>query len=262
VLALPSIERAYVLDDPENEVTTGALFGLHNRDYPSLWALARLAAMAAEQPVPLDKYYVQVLQEAWDHGRLLAEYEARTGIKSTALFPTNNEKKQSAEAAFRMFAVGECRQAGDRLVSNGPLFQWRVAGLRRHHGSLHIAVTDAGWNLMAGVAGLSVLEPHAKHTALAFLEHLRRHARDDLQGFHAVVRGTGKKGATRTQLLERVAATWPDWTENEVSTNASGYIARAREWGLLERKQVKGVYLLTPFGQELLEETESGGIDE
>jgi hypothetical protein len=259
--SLPVIERGYVLDDPEDNAATGALFGLHNRDYPSLWALSRLAAMAAEQPVPLDKYYGQVLQEAWDHGRLLAEHEGRTGIKSTALFPTNNDKKQSAEAAFRMFAVGECRETADQLISNGPLFQWRVAGVRRHHDSLHVAVTGAGWDLLAGVAGVSVLPPHQKQSALTFLEHLRRHAADDLQGFYAVVRGTGEEGASRTQLLEYIAATWPEWTKNEISTNASGYLARAREWGLVEPIQVSGMYLLTPFGQELLEQTELGGTD-
>ena len=37
-----------------------------------------------------------------------------------------------------------------------------------------------------------------------------------------------------------------------VSTNAAGYIARAREWGLVEPKQSKSRYQLTPFGVEQL----------
>jgi hypothetical protein len=259
---IPPSERGFVLDAREDEVATGALFGLHNRDYPSLWALSRLATMAAEQPIPLEKYYVQVLSEAWDHGRLLTEHEARTGRKSTALFPTNSEKKKSAEAAFRVFAIGECRETADGLASNGPLFQWRVAGIRRHHGDLQVGLTDVGWDLLAAIAGLSAVQPHRKPSALAFLHHLQQQAPDDLKGLDAVVRATGDSGASRVRLLEKMSTMWPKWSENEVSTNSSGYVARAREWGLLEAKQEKGLYVLTEFGRETLHGTESGEIDD
>ena len=64
-----------------------ALFGLHNRDYPSLWALSRLAAMANEGPIPVADYYVGVLEEARAFGELLLAIEQDTGRKCTGTIP-------------------------------------------------------------------------------------------------------------------------------------------------------------------------------
>jgi hypothetical protein len=44
----------------------------------------------------------------------------------------------------------------------------------------------------------------------------------------------------------------PDWSKSVASTNAQGYVARGREWGLIESRQVQGRYALTPFGEEQL----------
>ncbi len=35
------------------------LFGLHNRDYPSLWALAKLASLTVEQPIPIEDFFAR-----------------------------------------------------------------------------------------------------------------------------------------------------------------------------------------------------------
>jgi hypothetical protein len=39
-----------------------------------------------------------------------------------------------------------------------------------------------------------------------------------------------------------------------VSSLVQGYVARGREWGLIEPKQVDGRYWLTDFGRQQLEE--------
>lgn len=229
------------------------LFGLHNRDYPSLWALSQLAEMASEEPIPIVDYHARVLKEAWAFGEHLLAIEEHTGRKCTALFPTNPDKRKSAEARFCMFAIGDVRINGDNTVStSGPLFEWQAVGLVGSVDQPRIGLTAAGWRLLAALDGLSVDEPHPPASVAAFLAHLTKHAPADLRGFVEIVSAIGPEGATRQVVLGHAATQWPEWNENEVSTNAASYIARAREWGLVEPKQTKSHYHLTPLGTEHL----------
>ena len=244
-----SISPADNLSRPEGK----ALFGLHNRDYPSLWALSQLAEMANEEPIPVVDYHARVLKRAWDFGEHLLSLEEHTGRKCTALFPTNPDKRKAAEARFCMFAIGDFRINGDKTVpTSGPLFEWRAAGLIGSVDQPRIGLTEAGWQLLAALDGLSVDEPHTPASVAAFLAHLTEHAPADLRGFVEILRSIGPEGATRQVVLNHAGAQWPEWNENEVSTNAAGYIARAREWGLVEPKQTKSHYHLTPIGVEHL----------
>ena len=244
-----SISPAEDLSRPEGK----ALFGLHNRDYPSLWALSQLAEMANEEPIPVVDYHAQLLKGAWDFGERLLSIEEQTGRKCTALFPTNPDKRKSAEARFCMFAIGDIRINGDKTITtSGPLFEWRAVGLSGSVDQLRIGLTAAGWQLLAALDGLSVEEPHAPASATAFLAHLKEHASADIKGFIEILRAIGPEGATRQDVLDHAGTQWSEWNENEVSTNAAGYIARAREWGLVEPKQTKSHYHLTPLGVEHL----------
>src|SRR5262245_42762858 len=110
------------------------LFGLHNRDYPSLWALAHLAALNPGRPVPAETFYDHVVHEAWLFGELLMAVERRSGIKCTALFPTNPGKRKPAEMAFRTFAIGDYSSAGRTFATTGPLFEWGLVGLTEGDG--------------------------------------------------------------------------------------------------------------------------------
>lgn len=244
-----SISPTDNLSRPEGK----ALFGLHNRDYPSLWALNQLAEMANEEPIPVVDYYARVLDGAWNFGEHLLSLEEHTGRKCTALFPTNRDKRKSAEGRFCMFAIGEFRTNGDKTITTrGPLYEWRAVGLIGSVDQPRIGLTAPGWRLLAALDGLSVDEPHAPASVAAFLTHLREHAPDDMRGFVEILTAIGPAGATRQDVLDHAGTQWPDWSENEVSTNTAGYIARAREWGLVEPKQTKSQYHLTPLGVEHL----------
>jgi len=226
------------------------LFGLHNRDYPSLWALSKLADLTTAGPIALEAYFAEVCEQAWKFGELLLEIERRVGGKRTALFPTNREKKKAAEAGFQAFAIGGYRSGPNGVVfTSGPLFEWRVAGLTTNDGAaLLVGVTPAGRALLEAIAGMTIEEPRPADVSAPFLAHLARHAPADWSGFVAIIRAVGSTGGTRQDVLDHVAKTWPDWTRSEVSTNAAGYIARAREWGLVEPKQTRSKYHLTSLG--------------
>lgn len=259
---LARVVRGAVVAAPIDEAEQVALFGMHNRDFPTLWTLARLASLTERRTVPVEDFYADVLKHAWEFGSVLAAYEERTGIKSTALFPTNLDKRKSAEAAFRSFAIGDYRvgEQGGAVRTFGPIFEWRAAAIERRPDGLAVGMTSAGWELLDGMVGVSALEPHGRDSAIHFLSHLASNAPADRAGFAAVLRAVGDHGATRTEVLSRISETWPTWSDSEVSTNAAGYIARSREWGLLQPKQTTGRYYLTDFGTALSNESISGGI--
>ena len=216
----------------------GPLFGLHNTDYPSLWALARLAALAGDQPIPVETYLQKVLDDAWSFGKQLLQVEGDTGVKCTALFPTNTGKVKAASSAFKTHAIDS-------------LYRWQVVAITSDH---LIGVTQPGWHLLTCITGLTVERPHPQKVAERFLEHLADFAPGDLAAFLCLVRSIGEEGATRVDVVKTFAEAWPKWTGNHLSTNVAGYIARAREWGLVKPKQLRRTYHLTYFGLNLLKE--------
>ena len=244
--------RGSSIEEPTIPPAGEPLFGLHNRDYPSIWALEQLAHITGERPAPLDGVLEELSARAWEFGGTLRALEEISGDRLTGLFPTNPAKRKSAETAFRSFAVGEIRTDGGGVVAAGPLFEWNAAGVARRDGVLVIGMTDAGWDLLANLSGITAGIPHPEQPGQAFLAHLARWAPGDLSGFIEVLRAVGGAGCTRTDLLHRFREVWPQWSDNEISTNAAGYVARAREWGLLEPKQTAGRYHVTEVGADQL----------
>lgn len=243
------------LADGEAEVEDEPLFGMHNRDFPSLWVAYRLAERAASGPVPYELFVERATEEAWDYAEALRGLAEAGGQKLTALFPTNRAKPQSAADAFKAFAVGSVMDGNHRsLRAEGPLFSWRVCQAKRSPaGELLIGLTSDGWRLLRGLDGISLQLPHAPELARTFLEHLRRHAPGDWWGFRAVVAAVADQ-PNRLELVETFQRARPDWGANVAATNAQGYVARAREWGLVQPKQIGGRYTLTEFGTEYLTE--------
>jgi len=256
-MVLPGVDSTTTIapDEDISRPQGAPLFGLHNRDYPSLWALGELAAMCVDGPIQIDQFWSVILPKAWDHGDLLVAYENTAGAKSTSLFPTNRSKEKSAETGFRVFAVGTINEEPDEfgtIPTGGPLFEWRAAGLTRgQSGQLLLGPTQAGWDLLQHCSTITVAQPHPADSARAFLAHLATHAPADRHALNVVLGVLADGKADRRTVLEHVAQTWPAWSESQVSTNSAGYIARGREWGLVEPKQVDGSYLLTELGQLL-----------
>src|SRR5439155_7813512 len=90
----------------EAEVVKEPLFGMHNRDYPSLWAARRLLAYLDEGAITFEEFVQRATEEAWAFAAELRALEIELGTKLTALFPTNLDKREAASGAFRAFALG------------------------------------------------------------------------------------------------------------------------------------------------------------
>lgn len=229
------------------------MLGLHNRDWPSLWALSRLAHASAKGPVPFPAFLSTVTEEAWQLVTSLQEKFGADAKAATQMLPTNIFKKQAADAGFQNFAIGSLSnkpfQHGLHKAA-GPLPAWRAIAFFRSKREFQVSLTGQGWKLLKIVEGLGPEQPHDRRVAEAFFGYLRTYAPSDWWGFQIVLSEVSNV-PTRDALLAAMGAA-RDWSPSVASSAAQGYIARCREWGLVEPKLIGGTYQLTKFGKDTL----------
>ncbi len=241
---------------PPTELRTG-LYGLHNRDFPTLWAARSLTVMALSrsEPIPWSEYLRETLQAAWDMGAYLTKLDASRGVgelKTSIGFPSNDQNRQSSEARFVEHMIGVSERKG---VPAGPLFSMHLAGTNAAAGQTLVAPTTACLELWKHLAdeGFGVSGPPFSQGAwCAFRDHLRNALPEDFSAWMMVLRAIST-GTSRQALIAMFSAEWPGAA---ASTNISGYVSRGREWGLVLPKLRAGKYALTSLG-----ERESVGVD-
>lgn len=247
----------------ENELGApepGPLFGMHNRDAPTAWALSRLAEEAMDGPVPLEAFYSEITKEAWALAAQLRAFETEGGSKLAVMLPRNPSKPQSAAIGFRAFALGSVarkpNEAG-RLTTSGPFFQWNAVGLVGDLKEPKIGLTIGGWELVRIFDGLDFSIPHPEEIGEQFLAHLGKYALADLWGFQTALEGAASRNG-RSQMneyfRERLGDDYPDveWKDSVADSVASGYVSRARAWGLIAPKLQDGEYTLIAAGERAL----------
>jgi hypothetical protein len=254
--ALPRVDRGVIVTSGIAKVKQEPMFGLHNRDYPSIWAAARLAQHTQDCLASPQEFLEKVTLEAWGFAASLLPLEQQVKTKLTALFPTNRVKPQSAEASFRSFAVGEsARRPNDDGTINAAegLFNWGAIQLVREDGRLLLGLTEAGYTLLDSMQGLTLSWPHERDFAVAFIDYLKANAPWDWDAFATLLDVTAER-PDRAALTAHFNHWRPEWSATVANTNAAGYVARAREWGLLEPKLAEGRYILTALGDEIRSE--------
>jgi hypothetical protein len=225
-------------------------FGLHNRDYPTIWATDLLGRLTVEAGSSLtwDTFSEQLLQMSWSVGRRLAAVDAETGrlVKVGVGFPTNAAKKDAAERRFLAHSFGLPSGRGNP----GPVFVFKWVGVEQVDGEPHVALTESALTVLRELAGTGDLGPPFGEAAWRiFADHLAMHARPELEAWLSVLELV-RAQPNRNELVER--CTW--WTGNEAATNAMSYVSRGREWGLVEpRLNPDNRYALTQRGAEELD---------
>ena len=247
-LILPS--HVAFIDKGDATIDDSPLFGLHNRDYPTLWAAVKLAELSRVDLVPFDSFVKLTTERAWQIARVFAGSSVN-GLKLTALFPSNEQKRQSSEQAFASFALGSVVAREGTLRATGALFQWQLAQVRKTDGSCMIGLTRQGFDLLHELEGLSLNLPHSPSQFESFFRHLRRWCSADADCWLQALTLVGAS-PTREEALRSFQREHQQWSPIQTSTNLAGYISRGREWGLIEPKQVDGRYRLTPFGVKVI----------
>ena len=249
--AVAAMPRGVAAVDTASALVDEPLLGLHNRDWPSLWALGVLAEMAAETVVPWRGFLLEVTSRAWKVAEKIEETSVAGGRKVTALLPTNRAKAQAAESAFQGFAVasvGRRATANSMFPVSGPLPLWRAIAFTIKGGELCVGVTDLGWDLLKRMSGLAPTAPHGADPAASFFRFLAAHSPTDWWGFETMLANIACSPTRNQYVAGFVSAR--KWSGSVAASAAQGYLARGREWGLVEPKIIDGRYLLSDFGKE------------
>jgi hypothetical protein len=259
--ALAAPQPGVVFDTPDGVVADEPLFGLHNRDYPSLWAVARLCEWTRHEPIPLREFRSRATDEAARFSLSLQALETRRPKgqpRLTALFPRPTLPFDAREpsrtyvemtrggGAFEQAALGSVHRdtGSSELRLHGPLFAWRLAALDRTRPDGLLAPTELAYSLLRSLGGITIEMPHERDHAYAFFEHLRHHAQGDWQAFTLLISGIADR-IPRDELVERFKRRFR-WRGSVPQTNFQGYLGRAREWGIVT--QGRGQYQLTELG--------------
>lgn len=219
-------------------------FGLHNRDFPTVWAADRLGRLTAANggPVAWTNFLSDISEQAWEFAARLqtVDLSRATGAKVAAGFPTNRKKAEAATSRFREHAVGSLTTKGAR----GPLFVFGLVGTSEND---TVALTDTGVHLLARLfeAGVGDGPPFSAAAWAAFRDHLQVHAPEELAVWTRVLAAAADE-PDRPTLVAR--CDW--WSGGTADTNVMGYIARGREWGLVELGMRDGRYALTALGEQ------------
>lgn len=213
-------------------------WGMHNRDWPTLWAASELGRASFGGAVRFKPWVESLVERAWELAATLDPREF-----DTSGLPSNRAKGERSAGRFQSFFVGDA-------PGNGPLFDLRLAAPA---GTDSVLLTPPGAQLLRDLAGLEprrhgVVRPEWRH---AFLTHLAAWVPADFGFLSEIVEHIRAGKTTRIDLLEAVDVAHPDWTKDPkkksfVSTNVAGFIARGREWNVIEPQQKDRKYELVP----------------
>lgn len=257
-MAICGTNASATIDEKSNvsRPEKGPILGLHNRDWPTLQALDLLAMMTVSGSVPSVDFYNAATANGWQLSDALRAFENKSTGKLSALLPGNQDKAKAAENNYRTFALGWISQSddGQTVSTSGPLFKWSCAGLTWRNHELHIGLTDSGVALLRGVTGLIPTATHDIEAARFFLAHLANFGQDDWQFLHHLIFELQNR-PTRNDLVAIIKELQHS-SDSVAASFVQGYVARGREWGLIELKQESKRYVLTPFGKEFVAEND------
>jgi hypothetical protein len=112
-----------------------------------------------------------------------------------------------------------------------------------------IAPTQAGLDLLTALDDVSLELPHTEEHCAAYLSHLGAYAPNDLSLLMDIL-ALIEREPSREQLVAQ-ARDLEGVDPKLADVYAQSYVARGREWGLVEPKISGGRYLLTERGRDV-----------
>jgi Arc/MetJ-type ribon-helix-helix transcriptional regulator len=248
--APPGVGLSAVIEAPAGDVPLAAelcpeaeepTWGMHNRDWPTLWAASELGRESYGGAVRYKQWVRALVDRSWDLAEVLSGDEF-----DTSGLPANRDKGERSAGRFQSFFVGNA--PGD-----GPLFDLRLAAPA---GTDAVLLTAPGAQLLRALAGLeprrhAVVRDEWRH---AFLTHLAAWVPKDFEFLYEIVELIAAGKTSRVDLLHAVDANHPEWTtESFVATNVAGFVARGREWNVIEAQQKDRKYDVVADAVEALD---------
>lgn len=221
-------------------------FGLHNRDFPTLWALNRLATMTSREPVTWDQFIAFTREESAGVGERLrlSDLSQATAIPIGIGFPKPGPKREQSLDRFIAAMIGSKGRA------DGPIFALALAGFADDARET-VAPTDAGLAALGDMVdrGLGTVLPQPQPVLERWWQYLSEWAPTERAAWHKVLTVVAEN-PDRDELVSR----FPEWRGHTATTNTVGFISRSREWGLVPPQMFEGRYQLTDLGTAFAQE--------
>jgi hypothetical protein len=232
----------------------GTIFGLHNRDLPTIWIVAELAQMAVAEAgtVPWPLFVSRIRSDAQAVGTYLRDFDkrAKPAVKSSVGFPKTGDKARSSEDRLITTALG----APGRNGVVGPAVLLGLVASDDRQPRPAVGPTAEGLRVLGDLVGcgFGLALPQPEAATRTWLAHISSLASEEHAAWLQVLRVIADK-PTRTELVER----FPQWPGTTADTNTAGYVSRGREWGLVLPELLDGRYRLTPLGEHIVAEGDS-----
>jgi hypothetical protein len=226
----------------------GVNFGLHNRDYPTLWALNELAARVAElgAPVKWRELTARLRKQAQATGAWLRARDAEqpSMLKIATGFPKTGEKARASEDRFLTASVGTVNRNG----VDGPFFLLGLASLTPD--GERVLPTSEGLDVLGALidAGLRDSLPQSPAAFRVWWRHIASLASEEHECWVRLLKAIAQQ-PNRAELLVE----FPEWTGSRAETNCMGLVSRSREWSLVTNELADGRYQLTDLGHQVVE---------
>jgi len=221
-------------------------FGLHNRDFPTLWALNRLATMTSRDPVTWDQFIAFTREESADVGERLrlSDLSQATAIPIGIGFPKPGPKREQSLDRFVAAMIGAKRR------TDGPIFALALAGFADDDRQT-VAPTAEGLAALADMVdrGLGTVLPQLQPVFERWWQYLSEWAPAERAAWHKVLTVVAENPG-RDELVSR----FPEWRGHTATTNTVGFVSRSREWGLMPPQMFEGRYQLTDLGAAVAQE--------
>lgn len=247
-------ERRAKVPTLPRQAVGGTIFGLHNRDLPTLWIVTHLARMTAEDggPIPWNGFVNRLRGVGQEAGLFLRAADSQPGVtvKASVGFPKPGDKARASEDRLVTTALG----APSRSGLTGPGLLLGLVGTDDPtEARPAVAVTTEALDLIADLAdaGFGLTLPQPEAATRRWLDYVATYAPEEHGTWLRVLRIVSKE-PTRPELVAR----FPEWTGSTADTNTTGYVSRGREWGLVAPELSEGRYRLTPLGERVV----AGGI--
>lgn len=222
-------------------------FGLHNRDFPTLWAFDRLALMTADasKPVEWTDYIERIRNEAvYVAERLrMRDLAHPAAVRVGVGFPKPGPKLAASIERFVASSIGSNRRA------DGPFFVLALAAVADESPG-RLSPTDAGIRVLADMIerGLGTALPQPAAAFACWWDYLRALAPVENAAWKKVL-----QVITDEPTRDELTGHFPEWRGHLATTNTVGFISRSREWGLVEPELAEGRYRLTDLGRAVAE---------
>lgn len=241
------------------------LFGQINRVFPIKFGLRMLLILLQDkgQWLPLEYFHDKAAENARSFGNLLEGIDdTRKNKRSEKLsvgFPTGTITKSLDR--YKSQFLGYKKPTSGKNVGALPILKF-VEIIKNNDDEYSIGVTEPGilFGLLQNtyLDKLDGIKTITEKEATFYIDHIINFVPSESDAVNIVLKLINNGINRPNQIDENISGMFPEWTENQVTTNRSGVLGRIWDLGLInkERDGLKVSYSLSRFGSEMLSKFE------